>query len=143
MSSFRELKKGEKRKVIPKILRQIIKITKESKRDEIQSYFEKILELKNSGKEFPVNLEEVWPLVYTNKNEAVRSLRESLYTIENVDYQVLRRNAENPKGGRPTEDYYLTVSCLEFFIARKVRSVFEVYRQVFHKVVEQLALIKK
>ena len=28
----------------------------------------------------------------------------------------------------------LSVPCLEFFIARKVRSVFEVYRQVFHKV---------
>ena len=28
----------------------------------------------------------------------------------------------------------LSVPCLEFFIARKVRPVFEVYRQVFHKV---------
>lgn len=26
----------------------------------------------------------------------------------------------------------LSVSCLEYFIARKVRSVFEVYRSVFH-----------
>ena len=30
----------------------------------------------------------------------------------------------------------LSVPCLEFFIARKVRSVFEVYRKVFHKVAE-------
>lgn len=28
----------------------------------------------------------------------------------------------------------LSIPCLEFFIARKVRPVFEVYRQVFHKV---------
>lgn len=35
--------------------------------------------------------------------------------------------------GRPSKDYMLTVSCMEFFIARKVRAVFEVYRQVFHK----------
>ena len=28
--------------------------------------------------------------------------------------------------------YMLSVSCLEYFIARKVRSVFEVYRSVFH-----------
>lgn len=30
-------------------------------------------------------------------------------------------------------EYYLSLSCLEYFIARKVRRVFEVYRQVFHK----------
>ena len=37
-------------------------------------------------------------------------------------------------GGRPQNTYMLSVPCLEFFIARKVRPVFEVYRQVFHKV---------
>ena len=30
-------------------------------------------------------------------------------------------------------EYNISVSCMEFFIARKVRPVFEVYRQVFHK----------
>ena len=34
-------------------------------------------------------------------------------------------------GGRPVETYYLSIPCLEFFIARKVRPVFEVYRTVF------------
>lgn len=29
----------------------------------------------------------------------------------------------------------LSIPCLEYFIARKVRPVFEVYRKVFHKVV--------
>ncbi|MER8077740.1 hypothetical protein ABS235_19910, partial [Acinetobacter pittii] len=48
--------------------------------------------------------------------------------LENIDYQVLRKNAENQKGGRPTNEYKLTVSCMEFFIARKVRPVFDVYR---------------
>lgn len=32
--------------------------------------------------------------------------------------------------------YMLSLPCFEFFIARKVRSVFEVYRQVFHKVAD-------
>lgn len=50
-----------------------------------------------------------------------------------IDYQVFRQNPENPLGGRPSNEYRLSVSCLEFFIARKVRAVFEVYRQVFHK----------
>ena len=36
-----------------------------------------------------------------------------------------------------TADYYLSTSCLEYFIARKVRPVFEVYRQVFHKAVKK------
>lgn len=68
------------------------------------------------------------------KEEAVRALTLNEQFIENVDYQVLRKNAENSNGGRPTNEYKLTLSCMEFFIARKVRPVFEVYRQVFHKV---------
>lgn len=57
--------------------------------------------------------------------------------IQDVDYQVLAQNGKNPQGGRPTNEYHLTVSCLEFFIARKVRDVFEVYRQVFHEFVDR------
>lgn len=36
-------------------------------------------------------------------------------------------------GGRPINEYKLSVSCLEYFIVKKVRPVFEVYRKVFHK----------
>ena len=74
--------------------------------------------------------------------------------VEGIDYQVFTPNgqktdgvfAQNGKksddaqddgrnvGGRPQNTYMLSVPCLEFFIARKVRPVFEVYRQVFHKV---------
>lgn len=107
-------------------------LTKQSSDNEIRSYFNAILELSKSDKEFPVNLDEVWMLVYNRKEEAVRSLTTSDLFIQGVDYQVLRRNAENSKRGRPASDYYLTVPCLEFFIARKVRAVFEIYRQVFH-----------
>lgn len=73
-------------------------------------------------------------LVYPRKDHAVRELVDSSQFIEGVDYQVFLKNGENPKGGRPTNEYKLTVSCMEFFIVRKVRPVFEVYRQVFHKV---------
>lgn len=107
-------------------------LTKQSSDNEIRSYFNAILELSKSDKEFPVNLDEVWMLVYNRKEEAVRSLTTSDLFIQGVDYQILRRNAENSKRGRPASDYYLTVPCLEFFIARKVRAVFEIYRQVFH-----------
>lgn len=107
-------------------------LTKQSSENEIRSYFNAILELSKSEKEFPVNLDEVWMLVYNRKEEAVRSLTTSDLFMQGVDYQILRRNAENSKRGRPASDYYLTVPCLEFFIARKVRAVFEIYRQVFH-----------
>ena len=110
-----------------------IVLSKESTNNEVREYFKSIFNLSKLANEFPVNLDEVWPLVYGRKQEAVRALVSDPQFIEGFDYQVLRRNAENLQGGRPTEDYVLTVPCLEFFIARKVRPVFEVYRQVFHK----------
>ena len=119
-------------------------LTKQSTDQEIKAYFEEVLRLSKDSEEFPVNLDEVWPLVFGRKEEAVRALKNDRLFVENIDYQVLRRNAENldsftqrcvkPQAGRPTNIYMLSVPCLEFFIARKVRPVFEVYRQVFHKV---------
>jgi phage antirepressor YoqD-like protein len=109
-------------------------LSKESSESEIKRYFNAILELSKSDNEFPINLDEVWMLVYPRKDHAVRELVDSSQFIEGVDYQVFLKNRENPKGGRPTNEYKLTVSCMEFFIVRKVRPVFEVYRQVFHKV---------
>lgn len=109
-------------------------ITKTSDNNQIKNYFEQILLLSKSGNEFPVNLDDVWPLVYSRKSDAVEVLTKDF--LQDVDYQVLRQNPQNPNGGRPVTKYYLTTSCLEFFIARKVRTVFEVYRQVFHKVVK-------
>lgn len=109
-------------------------LSKESSESEIKAYFGAVLELSKSDNEFPINLDEVWMLVYGRKEEAVRALTSNEQFIENVDYQVLRKNAENSNGGRPSNEYKLTVSCMEFFIARKVRPVFEVYRKIFHKV---------
>lgn len=98
-----------------------------------QSYFEKIVELNNSGMKFPVNLDSVWAICYARKDDAVRELKKNYY--ENIDYQFIRRNAENQKSGRPADVYALSVPCLEYFIARRVRAVFEVYRRVFHDVI--------
>lgn len=112
-------------------------LSKKSSKSEIKRYFNAVLELAKSDNEFPINIDEVWMLVYGRKEEAVRALTSSEQFIENVDYQVLRKNAENPNGGRPTNEYKLSVSCMEFFIARKVRPVFDVYREVFHKVTKR------
>lgn len=105
-----------------------------SSTEEIKRYFKAILELSKLDVPYPVNLDSCWTLCYSAKEKAVRALKENF--IESVDYQVLAQNGENPKGGRPTIEYYLSVSCLEYFIARKVRPVFDVYREVFHKVNE-------
>ena len=121
-------------------------LTKNSDNELIKTYFTKVLELKNSGKEFPVNLDEVWPLVYSQKGKAVRMLKS--YFIEGEEFivktsqvdenQLLSQNGKRFKNGAGMNkiDYFLSVSCLEYFIARRVKSVFEVYRRVFHKVVE-------
>lgn len=122
----------------------ILQLTKQSTDQEIKAYFEEVLRLSRDSEGFPVNLDEVWPLVYSRKDKAVRALQSNDLFIQNIDYQVLPQNGENSRvlaqnggkvqNGRPTEIYMLSVPCLEFFIARKVRPVFEVYRQVFHKV---------
>lgn len=112
-----------------------ITLSKESSEDEIKHYFKAILELSKLDGRFPVNLDEVWPLVYSRKSDAVEALQRNF--VENEDFQVLRRNPQNSQGSRPSNEYLLSVSCLEYFIVKKVRPVFEVYRQVFHKVAKQ------
>ena len=137
-------------------------LSKDSSESEIKAYFNAVLKLSQSNNEFPINLDEVWMLVYSEKGKAVRALKENFIegvdyntfakngkteeevfaqngkNPESVDYQVFLKNGENPKGGSPTNEYKLTVSCMEFFIARKVRPVFEVYRQVFHQSVRKV-----
>ena len=132
----------------------MIQLTKQSSDSEIKAYFIQVLNLSRSKEEFPVNLDEVWALAYKEKGKAVRALRTNELFVEGIDYQVFTPNgqktngvfAQNGKksddaqddgrnvGGRPQNTYMLSVPCLEFFIARNVRPVFEVYRQVFHKV---------
>lgn len=112
-----------------------------SSTEDIKRYFKAILELSKLDVPYPVNLESCWMLCYSAKEKAVRALKENF--IESVDYQVLAKNGENPKGGRPTIEYHLSVSCLEYFIARKVRPVFDVYRKVFHKTAEVVPQIAK
>mgnify|MGYP006050036665 CR=1 FL=1 len=100
----------------------------------IRNYFQYILLLSKSGEQFPVNLNDVFFLAHTRKDNAVRALTSDDLFIQGVDYQIVLKNEENSKRGRKEEIYMMTIPCLEFFIARKVRPVFEVYRQVFHAV---------
>jgi hypothetical protein len=105
----------------------------------VKAYFEQILNLKKNGEEFPINLDDVWALVYDRKDIAVRSLKESFY--EGVDFN-LRQNAEVISSAKIHNGilvtYKLTLSCFEYLIARKSRPIFDVYRQVFHDTIEKL-----
>ena len=98
----------------------------------IKRYFEFILSQTEKGEKFPIKLDDVFALVYSRKDKAVRALIDSDQFMQDIDYKVFPLNGGNSNGGRPSMVYMLSVSCLEYFIARKVRSVFEVYRSVFH-----------
>lgn len=110
-------------------------LSKESSNNELKCYFEAVLKLSQSDNEFPINLCDVWMLAYSEKGKAVRALKKDF--IEGIDYTSFAQNGKREIGGTVTHNYYLSVSCLEYFIARKVRPVFEVYRQVFHKAAKE------
>lgn len=62
-------------------------LTKKSSESEIKAYFESIAKLMQSNEQFPVNLEDVWQLVYATKGKAVQTLKRSELFIEGIDYQ--------------------------------------------------------
>lgn len=93
----------------------------------LQNYFTGIFRAEQSGEEFLVALEHVWRIGYSSKEASVKVLKKNF--VQNVDYQVSVQLDENPLGGRPVNQYFLSVSCLEYFVVRVNREVFEVYRQ--------------
>lgn len=119
-------------------------LSKDSNPSDIERYFRSVLALDQQDKVFSVNLDDVWQLVYSRKDNAVRALKANF--MENVDYIAIQKsensslpqNAEQDWGGNNKVDYYITSACLEYFVARKVRPVFEVYRRVFHHAVAQV-----
>lgn len=142
-----------------------LQLSKSSTEEQLKQYFMGIVELNKSSEEFPINLDDIWPIGYSRKDPAVRTLiaefiegedyiiRNSSQVSDNQishrnvensnktqisDYQFLRKNAQNYEGhtpGRPVIEYFLSVSCAEYLIVRKCRPAFEVYRRVFHQVV--------
>lgn len=106
-------------------------LTLQSSNEELKAYFEAVCRIVDSNtEEFPINLDEVWPLAYSEKGKAVRALKDGF--IEDVDYKSITTNGKTDTGGYRVTNYFITVSCLEYLIARKHRNVFEVYRRVFH-----------
>lgn len=121
-------------------------LLKNSSSEQIKSYFERVLELSKSDEQFPINMDDVWPLVYSRKDVAVRELIEG--GTQGVDYQFFHQKAEQKdlssrsgeqkrRGGHNKLTYKISVSCMEWLIARKLRPIFEVYRMVFHNSAKQ------
>ena len=118
-----------------------ITLSSQSSEKKIKSYFNSVLTLSKSGETFPVDLDDVWPLCYVQKVKAVQFLTDSGQFYENEDYillsQKVKQNGEISanvgSGGHNRQVYMLSVPCMEYLIARKVRAVFEVYRRVFHE----------
>lgn len=114
-------------------------LSKESSNEELMLYFNKVHELQNvSETEFIVDLDDVWPLVYSEKSKALRALTTSDLFVKDVDYRFFAQNGENYLPGRPSNKYMITVPCMEYLVARRDRRVFEIYRQVFHKTANML-----
>ena len=111
-------------------------LTKDSNPSDIERYFRGVLALDQQDKVFSVNLDDVWQLAYSERGKAVKALKQNF--IDNVDFISIAQSGKTATGGFKKIDYYLTSACLEYFIARKVRPVFEVYRRVFHHAVAQV-----
>ena len=109
-------------------------LSKSSQENDLKRYFTAVLELSQSDNKFPINIDEVWQLVYAERGVAVKALKKNFFEYE--DFISFDQNVKRETGSSVKTDYFLSLSCLEYFIARKVRPVFEVYRQVFHKVAE-------
>lgn len=106
-------------------------LTSLSSSDDLLNYFEYICKLvDNEQCEFPVNLDDVWPIVYADKGAAVRALKNGF--IEDVDYETIDTITKREIGSTRITDYFISISCFEYLIARKKREVFEMYRRVFH-----------
>lgn len=122
-----------------------LQLSKSSTEEQLKQYFMGIVELNKSSEEFPINLDDIWPIGYTRKNNAVRDLKNAFYEgedfiikkrLQTADSQSLLKFEQQKIGGDfSTKDYFLSVSCAEYLIVRKCRPVFEIYRRVFHKVV--------
>lgn len=102
-----------------------------STQEQVAAYFEEVKRRSKSKEQYPVNLDEVWPLVYARKDHAVRALKNSGFFQEGFDYQSFPRYGE--RDATAYIEYRLTVPCMEFLIAKRNRLVFEVYRRFFHQ----------
>lgn len=81
-------------------------LTLQSSNEELKAYFEAVCKIVGSNtNEFPINLDEVWPLAYSEKGKAVRALKDRF--IEDVDYKSITINGKTDTGGYRVTNYFM------------------------------------
>lgn len=101
---------------------------------DLQQYFLDVRKRQAGGEQFPFDLDELVPSVYTQKVKAVKALTSKF--SQDVDYHTFFPEVKCDgfgTGANPIK-YYLTTATFEYMVAKKNRAIFEVYRQVFHAV---------
>ena len=104
-----------------------IVLSKSSTGEDLKRYFTAVLELSKSDNKFPINLDEVWPLVYNRCDKAISTLRKNFFEGEDfvcIEIQSLPQMVERVWGGQNKVSYFLTLSCLEYYksFSKKVLS---------------------
>lgn len=101
--------------------------------NKIKGYFLLLQEKVNENPEnvFCVNLDDVWQYCYASRKDAVRALRKGKMFIEGIDFIALRNSAQR-SASDIKEHFYLTIQCFEYFVARRNKLIFEIYRRTFH-----------
>lgn len=102
---------------------------------QLYNYFNKVAQMQQSGIQFPVDLDEVFPIAYSQKGKAMEVLKNEF--IEGEDFNLSQKGKvvsfnELQNGVKITVK--ISISAMEYLIVRKVRPVFEVYRRVFHSI---------
>lgn len=90
-----------------------IVLSKSSSHEDLKRYFTAVLELSKSDNKFPINLDEVWPLVYNRRDKAVSTLKKNFFEGEDfqiVENQPLPQMVERTEKGFSMDGIRLTTS---------------------------------
>jgi len=100
-----------------------------------------ILDAVNSPVPFPVEFEKLWQWVgFTRKSNAKRVLDANF--LLNTDYGVSLKSEQNPKGGRPSKELYLTLDAAKAFAMLAQTECGKAVRLAFIQAEKELQEIK-
>ena len=107
-------------------------VKKDFSNEELRKIF---IEIKNArrksldGEKFVLDLDLVWPLLYTHKHNAVKYVLANY--IKSVDYQHLNQTVDTHH--KNVDQYMLSVFCFEHLLSVKNKDVFRVYSEFLHE----------
>jgi len=110
----------------------------ENQRVDLFRYFADVHARWLGGEQYPYDLEELVPTVFSHKKGAIRELTDK-YT-QDVDFRqtpIFEQDETSVSGVRKTDKYHLTCECFEHMVAKRNKAVFAVYSQIFHATVEE------